>query len=69
VKKTADGSTPKAPWSPSSDAHAAPAGEPAWKGKPKGGDRPWAAKDARGKPTAKPAGEKKPFKTKKKPNG
>ncbi|MGV8930181.1 MAG: DEAD/DEAH box helicase [Brevundimonas sp.] len=49
----------KTPWTPRSDAEtAAPAtaGDKAWKGKPKGGDRPWAAKDARGKPaTARPA--------------
>ena len=62
VKK--DPSAPKAPWAPQSDA-AAPVDAP-WKGKPKGGDRPWAAKDARGKPTgAKPAFKGK----KKKPNG
>ncbi|CAN5354856.1 DEAD/DEAH box helicase [soil metagenome] len=67
VKKT-DASAPKAAWAPASDAHPAPAGEAPWKGKPKGGDRPWAAKDARGKPTGKPAGAK-PFKGKKKPNG
>lgn len=42
----------KTPWTPRSDAEAAPAaaGDKPWKGKPKGGDRPWAAKDARGKP-------------------
>jgi ATP-dependent RNA helicase DeaD len=42
----------KTPWSPRSDAEAAPAaaGDRPWKGKPKGGDRPWAARDARGKP-------------------
>ena len=63
VKKDAS-SGPKTPWTPSSDAAVAP-GEKPWKGKPQGGDRPWAAKDARGKPTgAKPA-----FKGKKKPNG
>ncbi len=63
VKKDAS-SGPKTPWAPSSDAAASP-GEKPWKGKPTGGDRPWAAKDARGKPTgAKPA-----FKGKKKPNG
>jgi ATP-dependent RNA helicase DeaD len=48
----------KTPWTPRSDAEAAPAaaGDKPWKGKPKGGDRPWAAKDARGKPaTARPA--------------
>jgi len=82
VKRTADSPTPegkkpwvkrdapdrpKTPWTPSADKAAS--GEPAWKGKPKGGDRPWAAKDARGKPTAKPSGDKKPFKNKKKPNG
>ncbi len=67
VKKDA-GAAPKAAWAPASDAHPAPGGEPAFKGKPKGGDRPWGAKDARGKPTAKPAGAK-PFKGKKKPNG
>ena len=61
VKK--DASAPKTPWAPASDAYPAPA-EGAYKGKPKGGDRPWAAKDARGKP----AGDK-PFKGKKKPNG
>ncbi|CAN5147471.1 DEAD/DEAH box helicase [soil metagenome] len=65
---------PRTPWVPQSDAHPAPGGEPAWKGKstgkPKGGDRPWAAKDAHGKPTGgKPTGDKKPFKGKKKPNG
>ncbi|MDB5422182.1 MAG: box helicase [Brevundimonas sp.] len=65
VKK--DPSAPKAAWAPASDAYAAPA-EGAYKGKPKGGDRPWAAKDARGKPTGNPAGDK-PFKGKKKPNG
>jgi len=65
VKK--DASAPKAAWAPASDAYAAPA-EGAYKGKPKGGDRPWAAKDARGKPTGKPAGDK-PYKGKKKPNG
>ena len=69
IKKTDDGVAPKKPWAPASDAHPAPSGETPWKGKPKGGDRPWAAKDARGKPTGKPAGEKKPFKNKKKPNG
>ncbi|WP_292027076.1 DEAD/DEAH box helicase [Brevundimonas sp. UBA2416] len=44
----------KTPWAPRSDAEAAPAaaGDKPWKGKPKGGDRPWAAKDARGKPAA-----------------
>ena len=44
----------KTPWTPRSDAEAAPAaaGDKPWKGKPKGGDRPWAAKDARGKPAA-----------------
>jgi ATP-dependent RNA helicase DeaD len=61
VKK--DPSAPKAAWAPASDAHPAAApGEKPWKGKPKvkpqGGDRPWAPKDAKGKP-----------KTKKKPNG
>jgi ATP-dependent RNA helicase DeaD len=51
----------KTPWTPRSDAEtAAPAGDKPWKGKPhgkpQGGDRPWAAKDARGKPAgAKPA--------------
>lgn len=51
----------KTPWVPRSDAAPAetPAGDKAWKGKPKGGDRPWAPKDARGKP---PAG--KPYKAK-----
>ena len=50
-KPAAEGKTP---WTPRSDAEAAPAaaGDKAWKGKPKGGDRPWAAKDARGKPAA-----------------
>ncbi|MDP2765097.1 MAG: DEAD/DEAH box helicase [Brevundimonas sp.] len=48
----------KTPWTPRSDAEAAPAaaGDKPWKGKPhgkpQGGDRPWAAKDARGKPAA-----------------
>ncbi|MDQ3124884.1 MAG: DEAD/DEAH box helicase [Pseudomonadota bacterium] len=44
----------KTPWTPRSDAEVAPtaAGDKPWKGKPKGGDRPWAAKDARGKPAA-----------------
>ncbi len=44
----------KIPWTPRSDAEAAPAaaGDKPWKGKPKGGDRPWASKDARGKPAA-----------------
>ncbi|MDP1913781.1 DEAD/DEAH box helicase [Brevundimonas sp.] len=47
----------KTPWTPRSDAAPAPAGagDKPWKGKPKGGDRPWGAKDARGKPaTARP---------------
>ncbi|WP_439477999.1 DEAD/DEAH box helicase [Brevundimonas sp.] len=54
-KPTAEGKTP---WTPRSDAESAPAagGDKAWKGKPhgkpQGGDRPWAAKDARGKPAA-----------------
>ncbi|MEY4556636.1 MAG: hypothetical protein RL093_1755 [Pseudomonadota bacterium] len=50
-KPAAEGKTP---WAPRSDAEAAPAaaGDKPWKGKPKGGDRPWAAKDARGKPAA-----------------
>ena len=50
-KPAAEGKTP---WTPRSDAEAAPAaaGDKPWKGKPKGGDRPWAAKDARGKPAA-----------------
>ena len=67
VKK--DPSAPKTPWVPRDDASApAATGDKPWKGKPKGGDRPWGAKDARGKPTGvKPAG--KPFKGKKKPNG
>ncbi|ADL00868.1 DEAD/DEAH box helicase [Brevundimonas subvibrioides] len=84
VKRTADAPTPegkkpwvkrddpdrpKTPWTPASDATPSAPGEKPWKGKPKGGDRPWAAKDARGKPAAKPAGDKKPFKNKKKPNG
>ena len=84
VKRTADAPTPegkkpwvkrdapdrpKTPWTPASDAAPSAPGEKPWKGKPKGGDRPWAAKDARGKPAAKPAGDKKPFKNKKKPNG
>jgi ATP-dependent RNA helicase DeaD len=56
VKK--DPSAPKAAWAPSSDAHPAAApGEKPWKGKPKvkpqGGDRPWAPKDAKGKPKPK----------------
>ena len=71
VKRTAGDPTPdgkkpwvkkpavegKTPWTPRSDAEAAPAaaGDKAWKGKPKGGDRPWAAKDARGKPAAGPS--------------
>ena len=52
----------KTPWTPRSDAEAAPAaaGDKPWKGKPKGGDRPWAAKDARGKPAVPRA----PFKGK-----
>ena len=57
----------KTPWTPRSDAEAAPAtagGDKPWKGKPhgkpQGGDRPWGAKDARGKPTT--AG--KPYKAK-----
>jgi ATP-dependent RNA helicase DeaD len=52
----------KTPWTPRSDAEAAPAaaGDKPWKGKPKGGDRPWAAKDARGKPAA----AKPPYKAK-----
>ena len=58
-KPAAEGKTP---WTPRSDAEAAPAtpGDKPWKGKPKGGDRPWAAKDARGKPAA----SKPPFKGK-----
>jgi ATP-dependent RNA helicase DeaD len=48
VKKPAAGG--KTPWAPRSDAEPAAAGDKPWKGKPKGGDRPWAAKDARGKP-------------------
>ncbi|MDP1777354.1 MAG: DbpA RNA binding domain-containing protein, partial [Brevundimonas sp.] len=54
-KPAAEGKTP---WTPRSDAESAPAagGDKAWKGKPhgkpQGGDRPWAAKDARGKPAA-----------------
>ncbi|MBU3972416.1 MAG: DEAD/DEAH box helicase [Alphaproteobacteria bacterium] len=50
-KPAAEGKTP---WTPRSDAEAAPAaaGDKPWKGKPKGGDRPWASKDARGKPAA-----------------
>jgi len=66
VKKPAD---VKAPWKPrqSADASApssAPGDQP-WKGRPKGkpqgGDRPWAAKDARGKPaTARAFKPKKP---------
>jgi ATP-dependent RNA helicase DeaD len=57
-KPAAEGKTP---WTPRSDAEAAPAaaGDKPWKGKPKGGDRPWAPKDARGKPAAK-----KPYKGK-----
>jgi ATP-dependent RNA helicase DeaD len=50
-KPAAEGKTP---WTPRSDAESAPSGDKPWKGKPKGkpqgGDRPWAAKDARGKP-------------------
>ncbi len=59
-KPAAEGKTP---WTPRSDAEAAPAapGDKPWKGKPKGGDRPWAAKDARGKPTT---GTKPPYKAK-----
>ncbi|WP_332658164.1 DEAD/DEAH box helicase [Brevundimonas sp.] len=58
-KPAAEGKTP---WTPRSDAEApaAAAGDKPWKGKPKGGDRPWAAKDARGKP----AGTKPPYKAK-----
>jgi ATP-dependent RNA helicase DeaD len=58
-KPAAEGKTP---WAPRSDAESAPAaaGDKPWKGKPKGGDRPWAAKDARGKP----AGAKPPYKAK-----
>jgi ATP-dependent RNA helicase DeaD len=58
-KPAAEGKTP---WTPRSDAEApaAAAGDKPWKGKPKGGDRPWAAKDARGKP----AGAKPPYKAK-----
>jgi ATP-dependent RNA helicase DeaD len=68
VKRTPDTPTPpgkkpwvkkpapegKTPWTPRSDAEAAPAaaGDRRWKGKPKGGDRPWAPKDARGTPRA-----------------
>lgn len=75
VKKTQaarDGDTPHAarePWAPASDAVAVAPGDRPWKGKPKGGDRPWAPKDARGKPSGpKAAGFKaggKPFKAKK----
>ncbi|MGQ3112941.1 MAG: DEAD/DEAH box helicase, partial [Brevundimonas sp.] len=56
----------KKPWAPRADAAPAPAsaGELPWKGKPKGkpvgGDRPWAARDARGKPAGKPFKPKKP---------
>lgn len=52
----------KTPWAPRTDADVAPAaaGDKPWKGKPKGGDRPWASKDARGKP----AGAKTPYKAK-----
>ena len=55
----------KAPWTPRSDAAPAEAaaGDKPWKGKPQGkpqgGDRPWAPKDARGKPPAA-----KPYKAK-----
>jgi ATP-dependent RNA helicase DeaD len=63
VKKPYAGTKPA--WAPASDATPAAPGDKPWKGKPKGGDRPWAARDAHGKP----AGEKKPFKGKKKPNG
>ncbi|WP_298748058.1 DEAD/DEAH box helicase [uncultured Brevundimonas sp.] len=68
VKRTADAPTPpgkkpwvkkpaaegRTPWAPRSDAEAAPvaAGDRPWKGKPRGGDRPWAPRDARGKPPA-----------------
>jgi ATP-dependent RNA helicase DeaD len=63
-KPAAEGKTP---WTPRSDAEPAPAaaGDKPWKGKPQGkplgGDRPWGAKDARGKP-ATAAG--KPYKAK-----
>jgi len=69
VKKDAS-DKPRTPWAPSSDASPAAGQEDKpWKGKPKGGDRPWAPKDARGK--AAPATGAKPFKgkPKKKPNG
>ncbi|WP_332639958.1 DEAD/DEAH box helicase [Brevundimonas sp.] len=57
-KPAAEGKTP---WAPRSDAEVpAAAGDKPWKGKPKGGDRPWAAKDARGKP----AGTRPPYKAK-----
>lgn len=74
VKRTPDTPTPpgkkpwvkkpaaegKTPWAPRSDAETgSAAGDKPWKGKPKGGDRPWAPKDARGKPAAK-----KPYKAK-----
>ncbi|WP_374596606.1 DEAD/DEAH box helicase [Brevundimonas sp.] len=55
----------KTPWAPRSDATPGAAGHKPWKGKPRskpqGGDRPWAAKDARGKPaTSKPYKGKTP---------
>ncbi|MFA4950830.1 DEAD/DEAH box helicase [Brevundimonas sp.] len=51
----------KTPWAPRSDAAPGASGDQPWKGKPKGGDRPWAAKDARGKPaTNKPYKGKTP---------
>ena len=54
----------KKPWAPRADAAPASTGDQPWKGKPKGkpvgGDRPWAAKDARGKPAGKPFKPKKP---------
>jgi ATP-dependent RNA helicase DeaD len=64
VKKPA--AVGKTLWTPRSDAEAAPAaaGDKPWKGKPhgkpQGGDRPWAPKDARGKPPAKPYKAKGP---------
>lgn len=55
----------KTPWAPRSDAAPGASGDQPWKGKPKGkpqgGDRPWAAEDARGKPaTSKPYKGKTP---------
>ncbi|WP_296169660.1 DEAD/DEAH box helicase [uncultured Brevundimonas sp.] len=55
----------KTPWVPRSDATPGAAGDKPWKGKPKGkpqgGERPWTAKDARGKPaTSKPYKGKTP---------